>query len=416
MATGHYQDTNIPESGDEIPSSWPARWAWLLYPVLSLPVAITGYAWGSDPSAAMLAVAAGVLIATLGAARWLQSAMVGGMRAHSEARCQARLDRQQRSLGARAIQPLAQAADSALPIVSRNVESAREKTRQEITALTERFGALIQRLDDTLHTASGQGAHDTSVAIDDIFGQGRASLGNVVETMGALIEARAEVNRSVSDLETHARELAEMADAVVFVAEQTNILALNASIEAARAGEHGRGFAVVAQQVRELSHRSGEAGANMVARIRQVQRSIEKVRGTVDQVDRRESAWIDESRDTIGRVMEGLEQATARIADRSQSLSLTSEQIRAEIAEILVSLQFQDRVSQILEQSTITLAGLQSCFTDSERTFAETGSVDAAAIRAYVDQIHLSYTTEEQHRNHFGTSEGFEDSDEITFF
>lgn len=406
------------QSVDSKAPSFAARqrfmgWTWVAAPAVSVLVALMVHVYLSNPTwwraaGALLTVAAAAILG-----RWLQAYAAATARRQSESEGDVRSLQQRQALLEQALAPLGRAAEAALPVVSRNVESAREKTREEITSLSARFSGLIEALDSALQAAGGR---NSGADVGEIFDQSRSCLGNVVGTMEELIEARSAVSRSVSELETHARELADMADAVVLIAEQTNILALNASIEAARAGEQGRGFAVVAQEVRDLSQRSGETGANMVRHIRQVQRAIENVRGTVDEADQRESAWMDDSRATISRVMSGLQQVTSDITEGSRALAVNSQQIRGEIEHILVSLQFQDRVSQILEQSIGTLGGLQTCIADSERAFAQQGAVDSESIQAFIDAIPLSYTTEEQHRNHYGTAEGFEDSDEITFF
>ena len=76
---------------------------------------------------------------------------------------------------------------------------------------------------------------------------------------------------SVQELMNRSKEIAEITKIITEIAEQTNLLALNAAIEAARAGEHGRGFAVVADEVRKLSDRTTQATEQIGTAIRSME-------------------------------------------------------------------------------------------------------------------------------------------------
>lgn len=100
------------------------------------------------------------------------------------------------------------------------------------------------------------------------------SMGNVTHLFGELTEKIDSSHQSIGSLTERSREISTIADLIKDIAEQTNLLALNAAIEAARAGEHGRGFAVVADEVRKLAERTQKSLAEISATINVIVQSI----------------------------------------------------------------------------------------------------------------------------------------------
>jgi hypothetical protein len=146
---------------------------------------------------------------------------------------------------------------------------------------------IVAATDDLakLSTDNATAAHESSTAIDQVVG-----------AMNRLMDKIEETGRAITEFNAHREEIARSVSLIATIADQTNLLALNAAIEAARAGEHGRGFAVVADEVRKLAENSKNASAAISGVMDTLQIDAEKM--LVNAGDMREIA--SESRVTIG--------------------------------------------------------------------------------------------------------------------
>ncbi|KPB69464.1 Methyl-accepting chemotaxis protein [Pseudomonas syringae pv. maculicola str. M6] len=304
----------------------------------------------------------------------------------------------------------------AMPIWAKQVESSRQQTETAIVELTDRFTGISERLQETVqasqHAAGELDGQNADGALK-VLSQSDSELSQVIDSLKATQASRDQTLSQVRNLTAYTGELRTMAADVAAIAAQTNLLALNAAIEAARAGEAGRGFAVVADAVRSLSSKSSETGQQMSAKVDIINNAITQLVQAASSGADQDSQSVSTSEQSIQNVLERFQTITRHLAESADLLKQESYGIRDEMTEVLVSLQFQDRVSQILSHVRDNIDALHAHLLQASQSPDQAVAIDA---RQWLARMESTYATDEQRRTHRGESAAQQNSQEITFF
>ncbi|MBN9542839.1 MAG: hypothetical protein J0G32_03480 [Alphaproteobacteria bacterium] len=249
-----------------------------------------------------------------------------------------------------------EAISKVLPIASKTVETTITELSgkfQNIAVSTQKQG---ENIDKIVHLALNIQAEDgSSMSLSESLNLINKTLSDSVDKIIHVSKMAMSMVYSLDEAMASLRDIDKVVDDIQKITKQTNLLALNATIESARAGEYGKGFAVVASEVKNLSKQISQMSFSMQARITEVTNSVHKSYETLGEV-----ATIDMSDNIM--IKQKIEELMSRMMKQNESFSHTLKDVSRETTEnansitgIIVSMQFQDRVSQYIMNSQSTL-------------------------------------------------------------
>ncbi|MDN5516559.1 MAG: methyl-accepting chemotaxis protein [Pseudomonas sp.] len=217
---------------------------------------------------------------------------------------------------------------------SAGVQTQKLETEQTATAMHQ-MAATVQEVAQNAEQAS-LAARDADLEAQ----QGNRVVQQAVDQIDSLASEVEQSAKAIADLNQESARIGSVLEVIRNVAEQTNLLALNAAIEAARAGEQGRGFAVVADEVRALAKRAQESTEEIESLIAGLQRMA---KGAVQQMDssrdltRRTVELAGEAGDALGRITQAvstIEQMNQQIAAAAEEQSAVAEAINESVTRV----------------------------------------------------------------------------------
>ena len=232
---------------------------------------------------------------------------------------------------------LDQASGGLNSVATKMAHGSREqfsRTDQVATAMQEMSATAAEV---ARYAADAAGAAN---AADDSAREGRQTMTQAIDSMQALLQQVEHTTEVIRSLEGDSHRIGKVLEVIQSIAEQTNLLALNAAIEAARAGEAGRGFAVVADEVRTLAKRTSESTSEIQNIISSVQNGAQQAVKAIDagrtssDASMQQVTLAGDSLQRIAQAVESIRDMNRQIATAAEEQTSVSEDISRNITEI----------------------------------------------------------------------------------
>jgi methyl-accepting chemotaxis protein len=254
--------------------------------------------------------------------------------------------------------------------VNRIAATARQQqaTATEISATTTQIGATSKQIvltsNDLVKTMQEvSGVADRSAAL---AGNGQSGLTRMEGTMRHVMDVAGSINSKLAVLSQKAGNITQVITTITKVADQTNLLSLNAAIEAEKAGEHGRGFAVVATEIRRLADQTAVATFDIEQTVREIQSAVSASVMGMDKFSEEVLRGIEDVRKVGGELAEIIQHVQAlaprfeEVSHGMQAQTASAEQITEALAQLAESVQ---QTVASLRESTDAIDGLNQTVT-----------------------------------------------------
>lgn len=245
--------------------------------------------------------------------------------------------------------------------ITQNAEASMVMT-EETAAAMEETATGIQQIADSANTAA-----ESSISASQASERGNHVVQQVIAQMELINDSVEQIGTTINGLHINTKKISDIVNLITAIADQTNLLALNAAIEAARAGEHGKGFAVVADEVRRLAEQSSQSATEIYNLISTIQADSNASINVMEKGKEDVRAGMEFTNE-VGEIFKEILTSSEEVASQIREISAASQQISASSEEVAASV---NNIKQSAEQSSEFSANVSNATQEQLTTMQE---------------------------------------------
>jgi methyl-accepting chemotaxis protein len=281
-------------------------------------------------------------------------------------------------------------AGRAVVEITSAIEDLAQGSERQIHVVNDvqRSGEVVGRQMEA-SIVNAQATADVAASVREVALEGSQTAERATAAMREVGASTTAVTGAIRDLAGKSEEIGGIVNTITAIAEQTNLLALNAAIEAARAGEQGRGFAVVADEVRKLAEEARSSAGQIAAVLAEVQRGTRDAVGLVDDGARRTqegSEVVEHAREAFGRIADSIQDMAERVATMAAAAEESGahgRSLQTEVAGLAAIAEESSASAQELSASTQQTSVAAQEVSASAQELAATASELDALVRRF---------------------------------